>query len=201
MPAQKDPGMQNGRGAEDKALELVLLCTMGLFRNRKTLTERCFDRTMKMCKTVVRRTNNDENVRHILGNNVQHWKDMHDTFALAIPVLEVQSLTADVPQPGAPTSSSALMALNHDTLMKDLERLNDILLVARNLLASTNRVQNIAGESLLDQQVLKLIDLCVRVTARGYDGDTGNTGNPGNRHELQWGNVIGACAYSNSSLV
>lgn len=123
----------------------------------------------------------------VIGMNLQHWKDMNQTFALALPVLEFQSLASDDLQTAAPSSASALMALNHDTLMKDLERLNDILIIARNVLATTVKVQNLAGESLLDQQILKLIDLCVRVTARGYDGDAGS------RTEQQWGDVIGSC--------
>jgi len=129
----------------------------------------------------------------VIGMNAQHWKDINNTFALAIPVLEIQSLASDDPQTGAPTSSSALMALNHDILMKDLDRLNDILLIARNVLATTVEIQNLAGESLLDQQILKLIDLCVRVTARGYDGDAGS------RTEQQWGEVIGSCKCLNQT--
>ncbi len=74
------------------------------------------------------------------------------------------------------------MALNHNTLMKDIERLNDLLMIA-----TTKRAQNLAGDSQIDQQVLKLIDVCVRVTARGYDGDAGS------RSETQWANVIGSC--------
>lgn len=84
-------------------------------------------------------------------------------------------------------SSSTLMALNHNTLMKDIERLNDLLMIGRNMLATTKRAQNLAGDSQIDQQVLKLIDVCVRVTARGYDGDAGS------RSETQWANVIGSC--------
>lgn len=156
------------------------------------MTEGCFDHTMRVCKRILRRTNASEQVRMVIGMNAQHWKDISETFALAIPVLEIQSLAMDDPQSGAPTSSSALMAVNHDVLMKDLERLNDILLIARNVLATTIKVQNLAGESLLDQQILKLVDLCVRVTARGYDGDAGS------RTELQWGEVIGSCEYLRS---
>ena len=176
-----------GREAEELCLYMVCSCTQALFKNRKTLNEMVWEDTMKSCKTLVRRTNNDEKVRTLLGTNPDNWKDITQVFALAIPVLEAQSLAPFDPQTGASGSFSALMALNHDTLMKDLERLNDILTVARNCLATTAKAQNLAGDSLLDQQVQKLIDLCVRVTARGYDGDAGS------RSEVQWGNVIGAC--------
>lgn len=176
-----------GKEAEEMSLYLVCSSTQALFKNRKTLNETVWEDTMKSCKILVRRTNNDEKVRTLLGTNPENWKDINDVFTLAIPVLEVQSLAPIDPQTATSGSFSALMALNHDTLMKDLERLNDILTVARNCLATVTKAQNLAGESLLDQQVQKLIDLCVRVTARGYDGDAGN------RTEVQWGNVIGAC--------
>ena len=71
--------------------------------------------------------------------------------------------------------------------MKDLERLNDLLTIARNMLATTVKAQNLAAQTRFDQTILKLIDICVRVTARGYDGDTGN------RAETQWANIVGSC--------
>ena len=176
-----------GKEAEEVSLFMVCSCTQALFKNRKTLTDVVWEDTMKSCKILVHRTANDEKVRTLLGTNSDSWTDIHYVFTLAIPVLEAQSLAPTDPQTGTTGSFSALMALNHDTLMKDLERLNDILLIARNCVATVTKAQNLAGESLLDQQVQKLIDLCVRVTARGYDGDAGS------RTEIQWGNVIGAC--------
>ena len=181
-----------GKEAEEMSLYMVCSCTQALFKNRKTLNEAVWEDTIKSCKVLVRRTNSDEKVRILLGTNPDNWKDINQVFTLAIPVLEAQSLAPVDPQTGASGSFSALMASNHDTLMKDLDRLNDILTVARNCLATVTKAQNLAGESLLDQQVQKLIDLCVRVTARGYDGDSGN------RTEIQWGNVIGACKSINN---
>ena len=182
-----------GKEAEELSLYMICSCTQALFKNRKTLNEAVWEETIKSCKILERRTNNDEKVRTLLGSNLDNWKDINCVFTLAIPVLEAQSLAPVDPQTGASGSFSALMASNHDILMKDLDRLNDILMVARNCLATVTKAQNLAGESLLDQQVQKLIDLCVRVTARGYDGDAGS------RTEIQWGNVIGACE-SNDNL-
>ena len=176
-----------GKEAEELSLYLVCCCTQALFRNRKTLNDSVWEDTMRSCKILVRRTNNDEKVRTLLGTNLDNWQSIHRVFTLAIPVLEAQSLAPIDPQTGASGSFSALMALNHDTLMKDLERLNDILTVARNILASVTKAQNLAGITHVDQQVQKVIDICARVTARGYDGDAGG------RTEIQWGNVIGAC--------
>ncbi len=124
----------------------------------------------------------------MLGTDVATWKEFNAVFETAVPVLEAQSFASEDPSvPNANGSSSTLMALNHNTLMKDLERLNDLLMIARNMLATTKRAQNAAGDSQIDQQVLKLIDVCVRVTARGYDGDAGS------RSETQWANVVGSC--------
>ena len=80
------------------------------------------------------------------------------------------------------------MTPKDSVLMKDLERLNDLLTIARNMLATTKRAQNLAGYSGLDQQVLKFIDICVRVTARAYEGEE-----PGRRTENQLTLLSGSC--------
>ena len=187
MPTPNHFKTKFGKEPEEVSFFMICSCTQALFKNRKTLTDAVWEDTMKSCKTLVRRTSNEEKIRTLLGINSANWTDIHYVFTLAIPVLEAQSLAPTDPQTGTTGSFSALMALNHDTLLKDLERLNDILLIARNCVCTVTKAQNLAGESLLDQQIQKLIDICVRVTARGYDGDAGS------RTELQWGNVIGAC--------
>lgn len=70
------------------------------------------------------------------------------------------------------------------SLIKDIERLNDLCTIARNLLATTKKAQNLAAERGFDQQILRLIDTCVRVTARGFDGEA----NP--RNEERWQKVV-----------
>lgn len=123
-----------------------------------------------------------------LGANAAIWMAYSHTFTFAVPLLEAQSFVTNESTTANPNSSSAtLMALNHNTLMKDLERLNDLVLIARNLLATTSQAQDLAGDSGLDQHILKLVDVCVRVTARGYDGD------PSSRSETQWANVVSSC--------
>ena len=69
--------------------------------------------------------------------------------------------------------------ISHSTpLLKDLERLNDCLLLARNMLASTTIAQNYAAEAKFDKQVLLLLEFCTQVTARGYDGEPGHRDEP-----------------------
>jgi hypothetical protein len=81
-------------------------------------------------------------------------------------------------------SSSNLIAHNYFSLVKDIERLNDMCTIARNLLATTKRAQNLAAEKGFDQRILMLIDTCVRVTARGYDGESNA------RNEERWQKVV-----------
>lgn len=103
----------------------------------------------------------------------------------AIPVLESQSFAWKCP----PTanydhSSSNLIAYNYFSLVKDIERLNDLCTIARNLLATTKKAQNMAAEKGFDQRILALVDTCVRVTARGFDGETNA------RNEERWQKVV-----------
>ena len=81
-------------------------------------------------------------------------------------------------------SSSDLIAANYFSLVKDIERLNDLCTIARNLLATTKKAQNLAAEQGFDQKILKLIEVCVRVTARGFDGETNQ------RNEERWQKVV-----------
>lgn len=103
----------------------------------------------------------------------------------AIPVLELQSFAWKAPTPNYDHhSSSNLIAYNYFSLVKDIERLNDLCTIARNLLATTKKAQNMAAEKGFDQRVLALVDTCVRVTARGFDGETNA------RNEERWQKVV-----------
>ena len=187
MAVDDQPSNRDGRLTEELGVEFVCAVTQSLFKSRKSLREATFENCLNSGKRWLRRTLESAAVRQAIGASPQQWVDINQVFYIALPQLEAQSIPSEMNVSSGATTSSALMTLNYDTLMKDLERLNDILLIARNCLATTQRAQNLAGESLLDQQVLKLIDLCVRVTARGFDGETQT------RTEQPWANVIGAC--------
>ena len=193
--AEKDGNMEQApqlshRTAEEAGIELVLVATKALYTSRKTLKDTTFDRAKQHCKIILKRTSENETVRRILGHSFQMWKDLTLVLSFAIPALEAQSIAVDDPSAPTNTCCAATMVSNYDTLMTDLLRLNDLLLIARNCLATTPKAQNLAGESLLDQQVLKLIDLCVRITARGYDGESGGSGT---KTEKLWASIIGMC--------
>ena len=131
--------------------------------------------------------------RHSLGENVDVWKDYVLAFETAIPVLEEQSLVPEDSSINANTTSSAanrscsnLMVQNYMTLKSDLEILNDLVLISRNIVLF-RQAQDLAHKHSYDQVIMALIDLCVRVTTRGYDGDAGS------HNETQWANIIQGC--------
>lgn len=175
---------------EEAGMELVLVTTKALYTSRKTLKDSTFDQAKNHAKGVLKRTSENEAVRRALGHSAQMWKDYNAVLSSAVPALEVQSFAAE--DPGNPSSNccATTMVSNYDTLISDLIRLNDLLLIARNCLATTSKAQDLAFESFVDQQVLRLIDLCVRITARGYDGESGGAGS---KTERLWGNIIGMC--------
>lgn len=127
----------------------------------------------------------------MLGVNAKIWKDFCELFSVAIPVIEQEFFGPEEVVPAnANTPPTASMTMKDAILMKDLERLNDLLTIARNMLATTKRAQNLAGDSGFDQQVLKLIDICVRVTARAYEGEE-----PGRRTENQLTLLNASCKF------
>lgn len=106
----------------------------------------------------------------------------------AIPSLERRSFAA--PDPATPEYeglSGPLIAGWSVSLLKDLERLNQLVCIARNVLVGGEHPQNLSAERLFDKDIFSLINVCVRVTARGYDGEAGT------QDEDKWQSVINAC--------
>jgi palmitoyltransferase len=68
-----------------------------------------------------------------------------------------------------------------------LERLNQLVSIARNVLVVGEKVQDLSAARLFDKDIFALINVCVRVTARGYDGEAGTA------DEDKWQGVINAC--------
>lgn len=126
--------------------------------------------------------------RHSLGEDSNIWKDYVVAFETAIPVIEEDSLLPDddTSSSNLNRSSSNLMAQNHKTLKKDLEILNDLVIIARNVMVS-NEAQDLVGKHGFDRVIMTLIDLCLRVTTRGYDGDAGS------RNDTQWAEIVQGC--------
>ncbi|KAL8930732.1 MAG: hypothetical protein Q9208_000273 [Pyrenodesmia sp. 3 TL-2023] len=170
---------------EEVGLKVIIWVAQGMFTDRNTYPQSTYDHAFKTGKKLLKASARLDNkaTKQLLAEKSEIWIAYVEFLTVAIPSFESQSFTPEDPN----TSSAALFAANYTALTKDLERVNDLMAIARNLLATTSTAQDKAGDSGLVQMVIKLIDVCVRVTARGYDGD------PGARiNETQWRNIIDA---------
>lgn len=170
---------------EEVGLKVIIWVAHGMFMDRNTYPESTYEHALKTAKNLLRSSARHENrsIRQAQAESREIWDAYTEFLVVALPSLESQSFSPEDPN----ASSAALIANNYAVLMKDLERINDLLLLARNLLATTALAQDLAGDSGMVQQVIKLVEICVRVTARGYDGEAGARIN-----EAQWRNIIDA---------
>ena len=151
------------------------------------------DETLRMLeRDVVKKTLEDSRkrleLREELGLSWEFWDDLAGVLKAAIPSLEKRCFAQ--PDPAAPEYeglSGPLIASYSPSLLRDLERLNQLVCISRNVLVHGERVQNLSAERLFDKDIFNLINICVRVTARGYDGEAGT------QDEDKWQGVINAC--------
>lgn len=151
------------------------------------------DDTLRMLeRDVVKKTLEESRknveIREELGLSWEFWDDLAALLKAAMPYLERRCFAA--PDPAAPEYeglSGPLIASYAPQLLRDLERLNQVVCIARNVLVHGERVQNLGAERLFDKDIFALINVCVRVTARGYDGEAGT------QEEDKWQSVINAC--------
>ncbi|KAI9926839.1 hypothetical protein AWENTII_011474 [Aspergillus wentii] len=166
-------------------LKVILTGTLSHYETRGMIDDKRLEHMLSAGKQILYKTHQESDVRHNLGLSPDIWQGFTDVLTKAIPVLESQSFAwKSPPSANYDHSSSNLIAYNYFSLVKDIERLNDLCIIARNLLATTKKAQNMAAEKGFDQRILALVDTCVRVTARGFDGETNA------RNEERWQKVV-----------
>jgi palmitoyltransferase len=113
-------------------------------------------------------------------------------FEVAVPSLERRCF--NILDPSSPdyeasyeVASGTLIAKHGDSLIIDLRRLTQFILIATNVLTVGEIAQNHCSDHELDKAVFRLISVCVKVTARGYDGETGTA------DEEKWQAVVNIC--------
>ena len=89
--------------------------------------------------------------------------------------------------PGYDAPSSNSIVANSVTLLKDLQRLDIMLQIARNVVTVGEKAQNLAAQVGFDREICTIISLCIKITARGYDGDGNGV------DEDKWQGVINGC--------
>ena len=137
----------------------------------------------KVCKETLKSTAQNESVRQAIGCDVKFWSELVNLLKAAIPSLERRSFkTWDPSSVDYESTSGAHIADHCPALWRDLERLNDLVSITRNVLTVGQKAQDLAAEHGLDSEIFRLVNCCVRVTARGYDGDA----ETGDEEKWQW---------------
>ncbi|KAJ9656372.1 hypothetical protein H2201_008566 [Coniosporium apollinis] len=149
------------------------------------------DKTMEMldrkvCKATLERTIRDARVREAIGGDPEVWRGLCIVLQAAVPSLESRCFAP--PDPEQPdryeTDSGLLIASHAKGLNEDIERLNSLVSIARNVLTTGEYAQNLAADARFDQEIFKLISVCVKVAARGFEG-TAKT-----EEETKWQGVV-----------
>ena len=118
-------------------------------------------------------------IREVLAKNVDIWLRLQTVFLHAIPSIGARSMRDTYPDDPTPHSdipeSCTLIAENYASLLEDLTLLNNLLVIGRNMLAIKEIAQEICCAAQLDNQVIKLVVLCVSVTSKGFDGENADS--------------------------
>ncbi|KAH6663613.1 hypothetical protein F5X68DRAFT_218156 [Plectosphaerella plurivora] len=124
------------------------------------------------------KTHTFKHVREALSRNVAIWIWLTRIFGAAIPNLTTRSVgplsSLNDPDKGvSPQESTGLIVKNFVNLKDDLQILNKLMHIARNLLVTSEPEvpQDICAAVHFDQMVYQTIILCVNVTSKGYDGE------------------------------
>ena len=151
-----------------------------------------------MVSRTLEKTHGFKDVREALSRNVAIWIWLTRIFAAAIPNLTTRSVgplsSLNDPEKGVtPQESTALIIKNYQSLKDDLQILNKLMHIARNLLVTTEPEvpQDLCAAVHFDQMVYQTIILCVNVTSKGYDGEILD-----DQSRLKLNDITDLCEYS-----
>ncbi|TID20643.1 High mobility group HMG1/HMG2 [Venturia nashicola] len=130
----------------------------------------------KILRRLLQDTAREAEVREQLAVDPNVWNDMHQTLEAAIACLTETCFNYPKP-PGQTTDEAenalaALLVTHYASLMKDVGRVNNLLGIGRNILTIGNQAQKMAGKKHVDEGVLKLVTICIKITLRGGGGAT-----------------------------
>jgi palmitoyltransferase len=122
-----------------------------------------------------------------LGTDPKLWKDLTDLFVVAVPSIKTRCFPDNFVEGTSEfdSASSRLIALNSTSLVADLSRLEDMIIISRNILTVGQEAQNMAAKARLDQAMFKFTTLCIKASARGFPTD-----NTTRQDEEKWHVVI-----------
>lgn len=165
----------NTQSIEERCFQAGLLMAESHFSKRPPIGRKTQNKMAETVRRTMDKTLNQSEIRELLAKNVDIWLRLKKVFAAAIPTLGERSAREAFAETAPPNAeipeSSFLIAENHGTLLEDLTMLNNLLVIARNMLAIKEVAQDICSMCQVDKQITKLIILSVSVTSKGYDGE------------------------------
>ncbi len=115
------------------------------------------------------------------------WNELGVVLDKGVKILEKHSFASESPITDQwQGSSSLLIASQHTVILKYIAVILEHMVVAKAILFQNEVAQTLAAQAKVDRQVLRLIDVCVRVTARSYEGQ------PHTKEEEHWQQVVHA---------
>ena len=174
----KDPGI-----IRDSTMKMLETRVVGKTLDRTTKSKEV--RYVRFATLHVSETFTDFEDSQLLGADLKTWQELSACFDAAVPSLAHRCFpaTSDPSSPDPEPASGVLIASHYSSLVKDIDRLYKLVSIARNMVIG-EKAQNTAAEARFDHRICCLISVCVRVTARGYDGDTGT------KDEERWQSVV-----------
>lgn len=166
----------NENSVEERFFLGALLVLEGHFQRPQTYMGKAMVEVKKMIASTLEMSLNKADVRETLAKNVSIWMRLKRIFYFGVPLCERRSLSSSHHEsttgPGQEVTESASLILKHSTyLCEDLHLLNSLLVISRNMLAIKETAQEICAAVGFDGEVKRLIELCVQVTSKGYDGE------------------------------
>lgn len=182
IPSLPDPGPGDAsrppESIEERCFTASLICLEGHYTNSPPMGPMTASRVSSMVAKTLEKTHTYKHVREVLARNVAIWIWLTRIFGAAIPNLTTRSVgplsSLNDPEKGvSPQESTALIVKNYLNLKDDLQILNKLMHIARNLLVTSEPEvpQDICAAVHFDQMVYQTIILCVNVTSKGYDGE------------------------------
>ncbi|SPO04850.1 uncharacterized protein DNG_07535 [Cephalotrichum gorgonifer] len=167
-PAQPGPSPARAESIEERGLLASLITLESHFTRRPVLGPKSTCQAITMLSKSLGRTQDEDIRTRKFGPNVEIWVYLRRIFATAIPSLANRALgplegpdvAASYPQ------STALIVKNYATIKEDVQLLEIMMQIARNVLVSDSRPvpQDLCAAARFDKMAYKTILLCAYVT-------------------------------------
>ncbi|CAF9904722.1 MAG: hypothetical protein GOMPHAMPRED_002926 [Gomphillus americanus] len=164
-------------------MKLILNESQAMFSCRETLTDRCDTKYGDLIKKIFKLSQQQHETRHWLGTSADLWGDY--AACLEEAVVQIQDLY-QLPRGTEPLEETftTLVINNATRTLKDFQRINDLILVARNMLVDCPDAQRYAIETTCHHEVFNIIQICIEFNSEGFAGEAGST------HEQSFGRII-----------